>query len=80
MNDWIEWDGSEYKELARGDEHLFTPVPVGTRVDIRLRDGKEFYNLPAGERTRGSPVDASGPFWKHEGMKGDIVAYRLAGA
>lgn len=75
MSEWIEWDGSEYEELE-GDE-LFSPVPVGTLVDIRLRNGEVFTNLRAGELASGCSVDAAGVFWENEGENGDIVAYRV---
>lgn len=74
MSEWIEWDGSKYVELDWG---LFSPVPRGTLVDVKLRDGEIFKRLPAGEIAMGCPVDAAGVFWENEGESSDIIAYRV---
>lgn len=63
---WIEWEGGE------------CPVSKGTFVDIRVRDGREELNLAANIITSGRSPDASCAFWQHDGVRGDIVAYRLA--
>lgn len=62
---WIEWSGGN------------CPVARGTLVDIRVRDGREKLNLAANMITGGA-LDASYAFWRHDGFRGDIVAYRLA--
>ena len=62
---WIEWGGGE------------CPVAKGTFVDIRVRDGREELNLAANMITSGRNPDASCAFWQHDGVRGDIVAYRL---
>lgn len=51
---WIEWKGGE------------CPVPQGTLVDIKLRDGRTVYDGNCG-----------GFRWSHTGMTGDIIAYRI---
>lgn len=57
--DWIEWTGGPM------------PVPPGTLVDIRHRDGDEYLDQAAGSRFCEK--------WTHEGeFIGDIVAWRLA--
>lgn len=63
---WVEWYGGE------------CPVPKGTFVDIRVRDGREELNLAANTLTSGRNPDASCAFWQHDDVRGDIVAYRLA--
>lgn len=61
---WIEWEGGE------------CPVPVGTLIDVKYRDGHKQKGCPAGhppaEFTRNT-ID-----WDHDDVDGDIVAYRLA--
>lgn len=61
---WIEWSGGP------------CPVPVGTPVDVRYRDGEELYGLPANGFSPGWR-DAQSSFWRHDSMKNDIVAYRV---
>lgn len=61
MNDWINWNGGE------------CPVPEGTLVDVKHRDGHEYCGVPAG-----MPVRAE--TWTHSDDEhpGDIVAYRVS--
>lgn len=61
--DWINWAGGE------------CPVPRGTLVDVKYRCGEERFSLPALEMVPGE--DASYSFWKNDGMRMDIVSYRL---
>ena len=63
--DWISWGGGE------------CPVPEGTPVMIRLRDGGEYGPFPALHLNAGSYVNASGAFWEHYGYTVDIIAYRI---
>lgn len=53
---WIEWKGEPR-----------CPVPLGTKVEIELRDGRR-YEWEQGHRR---------PRWHHRGHFDDIVAYRL---
>jgi hypothetical protein len=57
---WIEWHGGE------------CPVPHGTLVDVKHRDGSIYYGHHAGEY--GGACD-----WSHERdqLPFDIIAYRL---
>lgn len=61
---WIEWRGGE------------CPVPEGTLVDVRYRDGQELNALPAND-IAASSRDASHAFWRADGNQNDIIAYRL---
>lgn len=61
--DWIEWKGGQ------------CPVARGTLVDVKYRCGEERFSLPALEMVPGE--DASYSFWKNDGMRMDIVSYRL---
>ncbi|HHG2178242.1 TPA: hypothetical protein ACPUUO_004789 [Klebsiella pneumoniae] len=61
---WIEWGGGE------------CPVPRGTLVDVRYRDGKQLNALSANYGTL-NPRDASFVFWRNYGCEKDIIAYRL---
>lgn len=65
-NEWIEWNGGE------------CPVPTGTPVFVRYRTGGTLGPLPAGEDVPGATRYAGPAFWRHDGVAGDIVAYRLA--
>lgn len=65
INRWIDWHGG------------LCPVPYGTLVDIRYRDGAERSRLPAGAPTR-NWRDADARFWVKDNHHSDIVAYRLA--
>lgn len=63
-NDWIEWNGGR------------CPVEVGAMVDVRYRDGVERMNIPALKLNPGR--DATIAFWRNNGYKNDIIAYRLS--
>lgn len=56
MSEWIEWNGD--------DE---SPVPPGTKIDVRCRDGEEILGLK----------DLDGSNWLHVYYDADIVAYRI---
>lgn len=64
---WIEWAGG-----------VRPPVPIGTRVDVRYRNGETAFDVPAGA------ADDAAEDWTHGHNGGpapspyDIVAYRLA--
>lgn len=60
---WIEWGGGE------------CPVGRGLLVDIRVKDGRERFGVPADVVVEGTP-DASCSFWRNHGLRGSIVAYR----
>lgn len=62
--DWIDWPGGE------------CPVPTGTLVDVRYRDGEEIFSLPADDLAPSSR-DASFAFWRDSAQDNDIIAYRL---
>ena len=55
---WIKWEGGE------------CPVPEGTLIDVKHRDGEKHKKVPA--------LGAYNYHWGHAGHDGDIVAYRLA--
>lgn len=55
---WIKWEGGE------------CPVPEGTLIDVKYRDGEKFKKVPA--------LGAYNYYWHHVGASDDIVAYRLA--
>ena len=61
---WIEWGGGD------------CPVPCGTLVDVRYRDGRQLNTLSANNGTL-NPRDASFVFWRNDGNEKDIIAYRL---
>ena len=65
MNDWIKWAGGA------------CPVPIGTMVEVRFRDGEHLGPVPAGVSLPGITREANGNFWLNENMGGDIVAYRV---
>lgn len=62
---WIRWGGGE------------CPVPEGTPVMIRFRNGEEHGPFPALHQLGGVGVDASMPFWVHHGYLIDVIAYRI---
>lgn len=71
MTDWIEWNGGE------------CPVADGTIVDVRHRDGDEFFGELAWGRRRpleGKTNWAGAVYWHHDEVDGDIVAYRVVDA
>lgn len=57
MSEWIEWNGGG------------CPVTEGTLVDVRHRDGDEYFAV--------LPGDTVVEVWKHNNHPGDIIAYRL---
>jgi len=63
--DWIEWGGGD------------CPVPEGTIVDVRYRNGRERFDLPAMEQCAGCDDDASDDYWHDDDQYNDIVAYRV---
>lgn len=66
MSEWIEWNGGE------------CPVGKGTRVDVKLRNGIEGFNKPAGYWNCGHGAGVATAFdWRHNEVDSDIVAYRL---
>ena len=64
-SDWISWSGGE------------CPVPKGTPVMIRLRNGEEHGPFPALRLASVIDIDASNSFWIHHGFLVDIIAYRI---
>lgn len=62
--DRIDWPGGE------------CPVPTGTLVDVRYRDGEEIFSLPADDLAPSSR-DASFAFWRDSAQDNDIIAYLL---
>lgn len=64
---WIEWGGGE------------CPVPRGTLVDVRYRNGKENHHVGAGLSfcDTGSNPDMNAEDWSKDGTSSDIIAYRL---
>lgn len=64
---WIEWGGGE------------CPVPRGTLVDVRYRNGKENYHIGAGIYLddTGSNPDHNAEDWNNDDSPLDIIAYRL---
>src|SRR5687768_15104235 len=63
MSEWIEWKGGE------------CPVPRGTLIDVRYRDGGEMYGRRALE-CESWGRDASSSFWGRLNIDSDITAYR----
>lgn len=61
---WIEWSGGA------------CPVPEGTLIDVRYRDGEELLGIPA--LISAQWREASPDFWRNDECNVDIVAYRLA--
>lgn len=62
---WIDWGGGE------------CPVPKGTPVMIRLRNGTEHGPLQALVFFTGLDIDASSEFWLNDDDPSDIIAYRI---
>lgn len=64
---WIEWGGGE------------CPVPRGTLVDVRYRDGNENHQVGAGTPfdDTGSNPDRNATDWENDDSPLDIIAYRL---
>lgn len=63
---WIKWEGGE------------CPVEKGTLVDVKYRDGRKKYSLPAMEQIE--TPDAKRVYWINHSMGNDIIAYRLSDA
>lgn len=68
--EWIEWGGGE------------CPVPKGTLVDVRLRDGSAELSAYAWGQKDDVPREfkasyAGWAFWLNEGDVSDIIAYRI---
>ena len=63
--EWIEWNGGE------------CPVPKGTLVDVKYRDGSVGNRLPANINVSGLYPDAGYAFWLNNDDEKDIFAYRL---
>lgn len=51
------------------------PINKGVLVDVRFRNGEEYFGLEALGIMGGG--EAGSAFWRHDGMTNDIVAYRL---
>lgn len=64
---WIEWGGGE------------CPVPTGTLVDVRYRNGEENHHIGAGISfdDTGSNPDRNAEDWNNDGSPFDIISYRL---
>lgn len=62
-NEWIEWGGGE------------CPVPAGTLVDVRFRDGEKATGVPASINSVGRSRLTL--HWGISGKRSDIVEYRL---
>ena len=63
---WIPWSGGE------------CPVPTGTVVDVKYRNGSIGVSLPANISHYFVNADAGFPFWVAHGLSKDIIAYRIA--
>ena len=63
--DWIEWRGGE------------CPVPTGTLVDVKWRDGRIDDGIPAKISHDLDPSKRNAISWRHHGNSYDIIAYRL---
>lgn len=61
---WIKWEGGE------------CPVPEGTLIDVKYRDGHKQKGCPAGLTP--AKFERHALFWGHSGIAADIIAYRLA--
>lgn len=61
---WIKWEGGE------------CPVPEGTLIDVKYRDGYKQKGCPAGYTS--DEFMRRAIEWTHDGVNGDIIAYRLA--
>lgn len=63
MSEWIEWNGGE------------CPVIIGTLVDVRHRDGDEYFGEKAGVEDTHCEVWERGEYG--DNFAGDIIAYRI---
>lgn len=61
---WIPWYSGE------------CPVPRGTLVDVKHRDGEVYRRVPA--RYAAFEGNGSAYDWEHDGSVGDIIAYRVS--
>ncbi len=66
---WIEWGGGLVPEC---------PVPPGTLIDVKYRNGEAKTRLKAYINMPENDWDAGPCFWLDENRPGDIVAYRLS--
>lgn len=62
---WIKWEGGE------------CPVPVGTLIDVKYRDGHKQKGCPAAAPTPAEFMRSTF-FWGNNGGDTNIIAYRLA--
>lgn len=63
--DWIDWGGGE------------CPVPTGTLVDVKWRDGRIDDGIPAKISHDLDPSKRNAISWRHHGNSHDIISYRL---
>ena len=63
MGEWIKHNGA------------CCPVPQGTLVDIRCRNGDSFHGVAAGIKLEALPF-----FWQGSGSGFDIIEYRICEA
>ena len=63
--DWIDWPGGE------------CPVPTGTLVDVKWRDGRIDDGIPAKISHDLDSSKRNAISWRHHGNSHDIIAYRL---
>lgn len=63
--DWIDWPGGE------------CPVPRGTLVDVRYRDSQAYPDRIGTPALVAGGHGATYHHWLHDGMRNDIIAYRL---
>ena len=63
--DWIDWPGGEL------------PVPTGTLVDVKWRDGRIDDGIPAKISHDLDSSKRNAIRWQHHGNSHDIIAYRL---
>lgn len=63
--DWIDWPGGE------------CPVPTGTLVDVKWRDGRIDDGIPAKISHDLDSSKRNAISWQHHGNSHDIIAYRL---
>ena len=62
---WITWGGGK------------CPVPNGTLVDVKFRDGEELKGIQANVSQVGFAREATSSYWRHDDLNNDIVAYRV---
>lgn len=58
------------------------PVPAGTLVDVKFRDGTIKRGIPAlcytSESFKKIPYEATAAHWQHDDMVNDIVEYKIS--